>query len=401
MIGTERLQMIPDSRLIIYDTTNFTDFPIGGQLTSVRNFLAYLCAEHAERMRDVILVGVTKDPMQKGKWQKLSIDGIEVHFFAAAVVETNLGHTAHSLRLRYAKGLLHYGRMLNLTRRDCNYIQTPEAMGPLWLLQPHGQFVVFSHGSFFNMDKGFRFFRNRPAIRNLFTAYLKWVVRKADLIFILDEDSRRDYSPYTDRMEKPGNSIVLPGQYESWQSHDFAGRWLFVGRLSAGKRVADIIRAIALTQNGECLTIVGDGEERDHLQELAEQLKVADRVHFTYAVLPEQVSTYMDQSDLLIMNSDFEGVPMTILEAFSHGLPVVTTAVGGIGETVHFGEDALETDASPEAIAAAARRIEQDYHRFAQNAHHHAADFDYRIINCKIYDSLKHFWKDKQIWKKN
>ena len=399
------------SRLVLYDTTNFMDFPIGGQLTSVRNFLKFLAEVHADRMKDVVLVGVTRIPEELGIWQKLSLEsqdgrtGAEeheegkapatVHFLPVAIAEENLGHTAHSLRLRYAKGLLKYGRMLHLSRFDCNYFQTPEAVGPVWLLQPFAHFVIFSHGSFANMDKGFRFFQDKPFVRRMFSGYLKWMLRKADLIFILDEDSRRDYQKYTDRMEKPGNSIVLPEQYDVWKPHVFRGRILFVGRLSKMKRVDGIIRAMALLPEEDTLTVVGDGEERDALSTLTQKLGLSERVSFTGAVSPVQTGTYMDEADILIMNSDFEGVPMTILEALSHGIPVITTDVGGIGETVRFGTDALQTDGTPESIAKAAEHMKQDYERFAECAHQHGADYDYRLVNRKIYDSLCRFWKER------
>ena len=54
--------IIQVSRLIIYDTSNFMDFPIGGQLTSIGNFLRFLCEEHPERVGKILLVGVTLHP---------------------------------------------------------------------------------------------------------------------------------------------------------------------------------------------------------------------------------------------------------------------------------------------------------------------------------------------------
>lgn len=386
--------MAARSRLVIYDTTNFIDFPIGGQLTSVRNFLSYLCEMHAERIKDIVLVGVTKDPFQIGKYAQIDVHGHQMRFLAVALVEENLGHTVHSLRLKYAKGLLKYGKILHLNRIDCNYFQTPEAVGPVWIMQPFGQYVVFSHGSFANMDRGFRFFQNKPLIRKMFTEYLRWVVKKADLIFILDEDSRRDYASYTKRMEKTGNSIVLPDYFADWKAHEYHGNLIFVGRLSKGKRVADIISAVKLLHDNEHLLIVGDGEERNNLEHQVKQANMEAQISFLGAVTPENVSLCMEHADMLIMNSDFEGVPMTILEAFSHGLPVVTTNVGGIGENVCFGMDAEQTDASPESITFAIEKIKKSYIRYAEAAHQHALEFDYRKVNSKIYDRLCRFWKE-------
>ena len=54
----------------------------------------------------------------------------------------------------------------------------------------------------------------------------------------------------------------------------------------------------------------------------------------------------MWESDMLVMNSTFEGIPMIILEAISTGLPVVTTDVGGIKEVLTYGLDSEVTDGS-------------------------------------------------------
>ena len=55
------------SRLLIYDNSNFIDFPIGGQVTSIGNFLRFVCEAYPERTNDIMLVGVTIDPEEVGK----------------------------------------------------------------------------------------------------------------------------------------------------------------------------------------------------------------------------------------------------------------------------------------------------------------------------------------------
>ena len=82
-------------RLIFYDTSNYTDFPIGGQLTSIRSQLRYLCETREDLAGRILLVGVTKDPEQVGKLSEISLFGRQIRFLPAAVCETELGHTAH------------------------------------------------------------------------------------------------------------------------------------------------------------------------------------------------------------------------------------------------------------------------------------------------------------------
>ncbi len=393
-----------NSRLIFYDTTNYIDFPIGGQLTSVRNLLRYLCECHAERIPSIVLVGVTRDPAQVGRLQLLRLYDCDVSFLPVACAEEDLGHTAHSLRLKFAKGLLQYGKLLHVSVSDCNYIQTPEAFGPVKLLNYRSKCVIFSHGSYANMERGFRFFRKNILLRKAFGRYLKWIIRKADLILVLDEASRKDYRPYNARLLKASNSIILPEDYQDWKPHEYQGKLLFVGRLSRDKGIAGIIRAMERMTEGETLTIVGDGEERAIFHRMAEEqrenrrtltgeIPLQDFISFTGAVAPDEVGRMMERSDILIMNSDFEGVPMTILEAFSHGLPVISTNVGGIADTVRFGDDALQTDGTPESIAAAVHEISQDYENFAECAHAHAAEYSHAVANRKIYEALCAFWK--------
>jgi len=384
-------------RLILYDTSNYTDFPIGGQLTSVSNFLHFVAEIHPARTERMVLVGVTTDPSAVGKFSAVERFGRKFTFLPVCAADTDLAHTAHSLRLSFAKGILRYGKMLRIRREDLHYIQTPEAVGPIKALYPGAHYCIFSHGSYANMERGFRFFRNNPMIRRGFRHYLHFVLRGADLIFILDEDSRRAYMPYNRHLVLAHNSIVLPSSYEQFDATARAcrGRLLFVGRLSKDKGVDGIIRAAYLLRRewkDVQLTIVGEGEAGSALRALDRSLAgesgFSSPVRFVGAVAPSDVSSLMDGADILIMNSAFEGVPMTILEALSHGLPVVTTNVGGIASAVHFREDAEETDGTPEEIAEAVKRIAADYSAYAQSAHDHAAAFDYREVNREIYEEL-------------
>ncbi|NBI89279.1 glycosyltransferase [Lachnospiraceae bacterium] len=405
------------SRLFIYDTSNFIDFPIGGQLTSIGNFLRFICEEHPERTEDIMLVGVTLCQGEIGKIKKINLYGKQISFLPVTTAEKDLGNTASSLRLKYVKGLLKCRKLLKITKRDCNYVHSPEAYGIVKLFCPVAQCVIFSHGSYFNMERGFRFFQKNLLVKKGFVLYLKWVLRSANLILLLDKDSLRDYKPYNSNLVQVGNSIICPELPEG--RHILAeGRVreiLFVGRLSKDKRVEPIIRAVedmgkagcrdegsgkagsrseadgenpGLLESGIRLTIVGDGEEYRSLIPYASEC-----IRFVGAVPPNEVKEYMQNSDILVMNSAFEGIPMTILEAISYGLPVVSTNVGGIGEVLHFGQDSEETDGTAEDIQAAIRRIENHYDVYSRNAYENSKAYDYRILNRKVYDLLCGYWR--------
>ena len=113
--------------LVIYDTSNFSDFPIGGQLTSVRNFLRYVAEERTELVSSVILVGVTLDESEVGRFSVVRIGGADFSFFPVAPAEGDQNNTKGSLRLRYAKGLLKHLHKVGLSRKSIHSIHTPEA----------------------------------------------------------------------------------------------------------------------------------------------------------------------------------------------------------------------------------------------------------------------------------
>lgn len=390
------------SRLFIYDTSNFIDFPIGGQLTSIGNFLRFICEEHPERTEDIVLVGVTLCQGEIGKIKKINLYGRQISFLPVTTAEKDLGNTASSLRLRYVKGLLKCRKLLKIAKRDCNYVHSPEAYGIVKLFCPVARCVIFSHGSYFNMERGFRFFRKNLLVKKGFVLYLKWVLRSANLILLLDKDSLRDYKPYNSNLVQVGNSIICPELPEGRHvlREGKVREILFVGRLSKDKRVEPIIRAVegmgkaGFGEEGSGmdgseirLTIVGDGEEYHNLIPYA-----GERIRFVGAVPPKEVKEYMQNSDILVMNSSFEGVPMTILEAISYGLPVVSTNVGGIGEALHFGQDSEETDGTEEGIQAAIRRIEAHYDVYSRNAYENSKAYDYRTLNRRVYDLLCGYW---------
>ena len=382
------------SRLLIYDTSNFVDFPIGGQLTSIGNFLRFVCEEYPERTKDIMLVGVTLNPGEIGKVKKIKLYGRQIKFLPVAAAERDLGNTSKSLRLMYVKGLLKCRKILKITKWDCNYIHTPEAYGVVKLFRMQSQCVIFSHGSYFNMERGFRFFKKNVLVKKCFVAYLKWILKNANLILLLDKDSLKDYRPYNTNLVQVGNSIVCPeipkGQH--FPEGGEAKEILFVGRLSKDKRVEPIIRAVKKGKasfEGLNLTIVGDGEEYHNL--IAHE---GENVHFAGAVPPAEVKEYMKKADILVMNSSFEGIPMTMLEAVSYGLPVVSTNVGGIGETLHFGQDSEETDGTAEGILEAIRRIRDYYDTYSKNAYRNSKAFDYRQVNRKVYGLLCSYWKE-------
>ncbi len=132
---------------------------------------------------------------------------------------------------------------------------------------------------------------------------------------------------------------------------------LHVGRLAPVKNQESLLRAFALARSSVPdlqLWIVGDGPLRSKLQQLSEELGIQPATQF----LGEQtdVAPFYLGADLFVMSSLSEGLPMSLLEAMSAGLPSIVTDVGGMAEVACLSESAVSVPASDhEALAAAIR----------------------------------------------
>lgn len=130
---------------------------------------------------------------------------------------------------------------------------------------------------------------------------------------------------------------------------------LDVGRLAPLKDHASLLRAVALTRANHKdlqLWIVGDGPLELSLRKLTCELGLNDTV--TFFGEQADVSPFMLAADLFVSSSVTEGLPVSLLEAMSVGLPAVVTDVGGMGEIARLsGAATLVPSSDPQGMAAA------------------------------------------------
>jgi glycosyltransferase involved in cell wall biosynthesis len=126
---------------------------------------------------------------------------------------------------------------------------------------------------------------------------------------------------------------------------------LFVGRLSPEKGVAVLLAAWRQLPR-IALTIVGDGPERPRLE-----AEAPPNVTFIGALSPDAVRTRMLAAQCLVLPSlSYEGFPLTIVEAFAAGLPVLASGHGAMNEIITDGINGRTfSPGNPQALAEAVR----------------------------------------------
>ena len=130
------------------------------------------------------------------------------------------------------------------------------------------------------------------------------------------------------------------------------GTFVFVGRLTEAKDLPTAFRAVELVE-GSRLVVVGDGPDREALERLAHE-----RIEFRGVLPRDDALRVVAGATAALLSSAWENLPHSAVEALSVGVPVVATAVGGVPEVVHDGENGLLVPpGDPEALAAAMRRV--------------------------------------------
>lgn len=183
------------------------------------------------------------------------------------------------------------------------------------------------------------------------------------------EAMRERYPNRTDKITVILNGVQITG---ASQSRDEIRAALGLGGAVVGIIVARIdplkghdclLRALAtLRDQGTraTLLVAGDGPEREKIQDLALQLGLTGH-EIRFLGFRNDVLDLLSASDFFVLPSHTEGLPLSLLEAMAHRLPVVATPVGGIPEVIRDGHTGLLVPVNePPALAQAIDRLCRD-----------------------------------------
>ncbi|WP_299832282.1 glycosyltransferase family 4 protein [uncultured Roseobacter sp.] len=184
---------------------------------------------------------------------------------------------------------------------------------------------------------------------------------------------------------------VLPDRYTGRATDENTGtRLVFVGRLTAIKGVRVLLDAFErarATRPDLALTLVGDGDDRAHLEQLAAPL--GEAVHFAGFQSQDGVAEALAKADILVLPSFAEGLPVVLMEAFAAATPVICTQVAGVGELVEDGVSgclvpAGDVDSLADRIAYLADHPAERTEMGAKGQQKVQAEFDVRLEAARI-----------------
>lgn len=137
---------------------------------------------------------------------------------------------------------------------------------------------------------------------------------------------------------------------------------LFAARFDPEKRHAALLDAVdVLVREGEKLELwlAGSGRLLPAVEERARDLELDGIVHFLGYVRNAEILEWLEAGcvDVVALPSDWEGIPVSLIEALAYGVPAVASDVGGVAELVGDGCGLLVAAGDPMALADGIRRL--------------------------------------------
>lgn len=217
------------------------------------------------------------------------------------------------------------------------------------LLTVHGSTLNTNHGRLVGVSESIRYMLE----------YITTLKFKYEYVISVSDDHVKMLKDNHERVLNVQNGVNVK-EFEDEEEKiecDYKETILYIGRLSNVKRVSDLIKALAKVPREAGLLVVGDGPERGSLEKLAKRLGVINQISFAGKVAYDEVPSYFATADLFVLPSLREGNPMTVLEAWAAGVPVVATDVEGLNDLIdHRRTGWLVPPQDPTSLATAISR---------------------------------------------
>jgi glycosyltransferase involved in cell wall biosynthesis len=383
---------------------------IGGIQTLITSFIKYALPDLKVR-----LVGISSDPnlshsqFQLGKWNPTELHGRELLFMplfhlpndnVRQAVPTTLKYTLALMQRQLASDFMHFHRL------------EPALAAFTWT----GQKTLFVHNDIKQQMQSKSvanaiLWKRFPRIYRLLEDLL---VHQFDQVLSCYSDSaqfyQQIYPDISDRVQWIRNSVDQERFYPltSTQRHQQRTKLahqlrlaqdtqfiLFAGRLHPQKNPLLLVQAIAALKDPRIhLLMAGEGELKEEVQSEIERLELSRQVSLLGAVNQQDLVYFYQLADIFVLTSQYEGFPVSVLEALACGTPVVTPACGEIPKLLTEQSGVIYTERSAQVVARSIRRVLSHPDQFsAQSCVYAAKPYSAQVVVNEICSEMLSTWE--------
>lgn len=169
-------------------------------------------------------------------------------------------------------------------------------------------------------------------------------IKHSDLIILLSKSWKEKFdklfSQYNKRTDYLYNACTTVKAIDYKQHNKTIA---YAAHMNTNKAYDLLLKAFAKIKDSYPdwkLIMMGDGEV-EKAKKMAQELKINNQVIFTGYITGMEKEKYFQKASIFCMCSYQEGFPMVVLEAWSYGIPVITTPVGGLPEVIEEGKNAI------------------------------------------------------------
>lgn len=381
---------------------------IGGIQTIIRSFIKYAPDEFKIR-----LVGIEDDPKASMRvWREAEFEGKTIQFLplfaipddnVRGVIPTTIKYTAALLGHCYSSDFVHFHRL------------EPTLASLKW----PGEKTLFIHNDIRKQmtatgnDKAI-LWRRFPGV---YFAIERTLVQQFDQIFSCNSESaawyQQQYPLLADRVSflknTVDNKVFYPWSAEECEHarRELAQKLeisedsqfiLFAGRLHPQKDPVLLVQSLASLNDPKMhLLIAGEGELRDDIQSEIAQLGLSKQVTMLGPVTQKELSQFHRISNVFVLTSSYEGLPLVVLEALACGTPVVTTRCGETPNLLSVSSGVVVEERTPTAIAEGLRRVLSDLSAYpAEACVLSSQPYGAQAVISSVYSDMYSRWEQRR-----
>jgi len=400
--------------LIIYPTDPLGP-KVGGAETFLKGFI-----KNAPEDFDIEFIGISSDRKERSpkRWIKLKLENREFNFLPLFFEKDENKKTKIPLSLRFTLALRLFP--INISNKVLVFNRIEPAILYRSVKCPK---VAIIHSDVQKQTEGGESEVLWSRLPRLYFIFENLIITSMDHVYTVSNNSLGFYqSKYPKQKETfsflstwTDTDIFYPKDEPKFSMRSnllslnkdlpIEEKWiLFVGRLQKVKapiRLIDTFMEYYRKNNAACLIIIGEGNLKEAIESYVKKLKIENKVFLLGNMRQETLSLFYRASDVLLLTSNFEGMPICVLEALGCGLPVVSTNVGEVKRVVknEFSGEVVK-NISPKIISQSVEKVLSNPDIYSKdNCIKAISEYTPQKVLKPVYETVRRLYSEKCVVK--